>query len=162
MLIASGPDPTAPTVLRSSESLAVPSLDFTPASLAARFRQVLSPAPTPTSQLLGTSSPRFLKLPVGTRIEVSPASFKIARQIGELLHDKSDSSEGAHTAGSALIIDYGGDHVYGNSFRVCTASLVFPIPVPSPVHSAILARTSAYAPATLAERCQKYDAYCVF
>ena len=65
--------------------------------------------------MLGLSSPRFEKLPAGSRIEVSPASFKIARQIGGLLHDSADR---AHTAGSALIVDYGGDKVFGSSFRV--------------------------------------------
>ena len=112
-----GPDPAARTVLRPDGS---PSLDVSTtrplASTAARFRQVLSPTPTPTATLLGLSSPRFLQLPAGSRIEVSPAAFKIARQIGELLHDKG--SEGSRSAGSALIVDYGGNKVYGNSFRV--------------------------------------------
>ncbi|KAI9061060.1 DUF185-domain-containing protein [Trametes sanguinea] len=117
VLIASGPDPAEPTVLKpSSES---PSLDFlstrAPVEPAARFRQVLSPTPTPSSTLLGLSSTRFQKLPVGSRIEVSPVSFKIARQLSELLYDRE--SEGARSAGSALIVDYGGEKVYGNSFR---------------------------------------------
>ncbi|KAI0635645.1 DUF185-domain-containing protein [Trametes polyzona] len=117
VLIASGPDPAAPTVLKPGDS---PKLDFSPrvpplVNNAARFRQVLSPSPTPSSTLLGLSSTRFQTLPVGSRIEVSPASFKIARQLGELLHD--GSSDEARSAGSALIIDYGGEKVYGNSFR---------------------------------------------
>lgn len=122
MLIASGPDPAARTTLKPDGG---PSLDVSTrrplASTAARFRQVLTPTPTPTSTVLGLSSPRFLKLPVGSRIEVSPASFKIARQIGELLHDKA--SDGSRSAGSALIVDYGGNKVYGNSFRVRGRSL---------------------------------------
>ena len=93
-------------------------LPLTRACPWAAFRQVLAPSPTPTSTLLGMSSPRFLKLPAGSRIEVSPAAFKIARKLGELLHDKE--SDGARSAGSALIIDYGGGKVYGNSFRVRT------------------------------------------
>lgn len=58
---------------------------------------------------------------MGSRIEVSPASFKIARQIGELLHD--ETTDGSRSAGSALIVDYGGNKVYGNSFRVRPRSL---------------------------------------
>ncbi|KAI1797014.1 S-adenosyl-L-methionine-dependent methyltransferase [Ganoderma leucocontextum] len=116
VLIASGPDPAAGRTLKPDWS---PSLDVSTlrplANTAPRFRQVLTPTPTPTSTLLGLSSPRFLKLPVGSRIEVSPAAFKIARQIGELLHDRA--SDGSRSAGSALIVDYGGNKVYGNSFR---------------------------------------------
>ncbi|TFK90509.1 DUF185-domain-containing protein [Polyporus arcularius HHB13444] len=113
LLIASGPDHTAPTTLKGA---AGPSLDFSSvsstATLAGRLRQVLSPTPTASSTLLGLSSPRFQKLPVGSRVEVSPASFKMARQVAELLHEDS-----VRSAGSALIVDYGGDRAYGNSFR---------------------------------------------
>lgn len=116
MLIASGPDAAAKTILRPGHNSP---LDFgtkaPPLTAGARFRQVLSPSPTPSSTLLGLSSARFQKLPVGSRIEVSPASFKIARQVGELLRD--GESEETRSAGSALIIDYGGEKVYGNSFR---------------------------------------------
>ncbi|KAI0701907.1 S-adenosyl-L-methionine-dependent methyltransferase [Cerioporus squamosus] len=116
LLIASGPDPAAPTPLRGA---AGPSLDFSSVSptktLAARLRQVLSSTPTASSTLLGLSSPRFQKLPVGSRVEVSPASFKIARQVAELLHE--EGSDGVRSAGSALIVDYGSDRAYGNSFR---------------------------------------------
>ncbi len=84
--------------------------------------------PTPTSNLLGLSSTRFLKLPGGSRIEVSPASCKIARQIGELLHDTV--SDGSRSAGSALIVDYGGNKVYGNSFRVRDRSLFVIVSIP--------------------------------
>ncbi|TBU50338.1 S-adenosyl-L-methionine-dependent methyltransferase [Dichomitus squalens] len=116
VLIASGPDPAAGTILKSDGS---PSLDVSTTrplvSTAARFRQVLSPTPMPTSTLLGLSSPRFQKLPAGSRIEVSPAAFKISRKIGGLLHDKHPG--GVRSAGSALIVDYGGSKVYGNSFR---------------------------------------------
>ncbi|KAI0768010.1 DUF185-domain-containing protein [Trametes elegans] len=116
VLIASGPDPGAPTVLKPGDR---PSLDFSSkvslTNATGRFHQVLSPSPTPSSTLLGLSSTRFQKLPVGSRIEVSPASFKIARQIGELLHE--GASEQSRSAGSALIVDYGGEKAYGNSFR---------------------------------------------
>ena len=114
MLIASGPDPAASVTLKSA------SLDYlsvnNPRSHATRFRQVLSPTPTPIASLMGLSSPRFQEHPVGSRVEVSPASFKIARQIAELIHE--GTSGGSRSAGSALIVDYGGDRAYGNSFRV--------------------------------------------
>ncbi|KAL6301350.1 S-adenosyl-L-methionine-dependent methyltransferase [Sparassis latifolia] len=82
-------------------------------SLKPRFRQVLSPTPTASSTLLGQSSPRFQRLPVGTRLEISPAAFKTARRIAELLNPEDEGESG----GCALIVDYGGDKAYGNSFR---------------------------------------------
>ena len=116
MLITSGPDPAAPTTLKTAAN---PSLDSSVSRIprvASSFRRVLSPTPTPMSTLLGMSSTRFKTLPVGSYVEVSPSGFKIARRIGELLYD--GDSNGARSAGSALIVDYGGDKVYGNSFRV--------------------------------------------
>lgn len=76
-----------------------------------RFRLVLSPSPTPTSTILGLSSPRFQALPVGSRIEVSHTAFKVARTIAELL------GSGETSRGSALIVDYGHDKTCGDSFR---------------------------------------------
>ena len=104
VLVASHIDPTAPII---SPSL----IDKTP-----NFYQMLSPAPSVISNLLGASSPRFQKMPVGTRIEVSPSAFKIARRIGELLHSDPESQQSVR--GCALIVDYGGDRTFGHSFRV--------------------------------------------
>ncbi|KAF9269976.1 DUF185-domain-containing protein [Marasmius fiardii PR-910] len=72
-----------------------------------RFSHVLTPAPTPISTVLGNSSPRFQSIPVGSFLEVSPAAFKTAHRIGELLRE----------GGCGLIIDYGGDTFYDNSRR---------------------------------------------
>lgn len=87
-----------------------------------RLRRVLSTRPSAASTLLGLSSPRFKSLPLGSTIEVSPSSFKIARKIGELLASPGKS---ASSGGCALIIDYGGDKAYGNSFRASAG----PVPV---------------------------------
>ncbi|KAF7374406.1 Protein arginine methyltransferase NDUFAF7 [Mycena sanguinolenta] len=74
-----------------------------------RFRYVLAPEPTAASNLLGMSSPRFkADAPVGTRLEVSPSSFRTMRDIGELL---------ALSRGCGLIIDYGAAHAFSQSFR---------------------------------------------
>lgn len=86
-----------------------PSVSPLPSS---RLRLVLSPSPTPMSTILGLSSPRFQALPLGSRVEVSHAAFKVARKAGEVL------GSGETSRGSALIVDYGGDQAYGNSFRV--------------------------------------------
>jgi NADH dehydrogenase [ubiquinone] 1 alpha subcomplex assembly factor 7 len=58
------------------------------------------------------SSPRFQKLPIGARVEVSPAAFKIARKVGEVLCGQKSPG------GAALIVDYGGEKAFGNSLRV--------------------------------------------
>ncbi|KAH9831576.1 DUF185-domain-containing protein [Rhodofomes roseus] len=80
-----------------------------------RFRRVLSPHPALSSNLLGLSSSRFKDLPPGSQIEVSPTAFKIARKVGELMHDPE--SKGERSAGSGLVVDYGAEKAFGNSFR---------------------------------------------
>ncbi|XP_006459262.1 hypothetical protein AGABI2DRAFT_65768 [Agaricus bisporus var. bisporus H97] len=95
------------------------------------LRRVLSPSPTAASTVLGLSSPRFNSLPIGSFIEVSPAAFRIARQVAQLVsgttepepliqhnhkHDVAPNTDES-VGGCGLIIDYGGDQVYGDSFR---------------------------------------------
>lgn len=125
VLIASTEGVISPEVEGSSQSseLSTP----TP-----RLRRVLSSQPSATSMLLGHSSTRFDKLPVGSLIEVSPTSFRIAHQIGRLLatqpppsdvltsamdeSEKRESNEGG-VGGCGLIVDYGAAQVFGDSFR---------------------------------------------
>lgn len=116
VLITSGPDPAAPMVLRPDTSSPIPTL----LDKAPNFRQVLSPSPSAVSNLLGASSPRFANLPVGTRIEVSPSAFKVARRIGELLQSNPDAPQSV--PGCALIVDYGAEKTFGYSFRVSSLS----------------------------------------
>ncbi|OCH86620.1 DUF185-domain-containing protein [Obba rivulosa] len=116
VLIAQLPETASPTDTDSASA----SLDIPPRiggrnSTKTRFRQVLSPTATASATLLGLSSRRFEKLPVGSRIEISPAGFKIARKIGELV--RTNEVAGADPAGCALIVDYGGEKAYGSSFR---------------------------------------------
>ncbi|KAH9046947.1 S-adenosyl-L-methionine-dependent methyltransferase [Lactarius deliciosus] len=87
---------------------ATPSLDLSASTPRTCFRPDLAAEPTPVSTLLGTSSPRFASLPIGTRIEVSATSFQTARKLGTLV------SQGV--GGSILVIDYRADHTVGNSF----------------------------------------------
>lgn len=82
------------------------------------FRRVLAPRPSAISHVLGHSSLRFKNLPVGSSLEVSPTSFKIARKVGELLTSRKSEEENTPIGGCGLIIDYGGDHAFGDSFRV--------------------------------------------
>ncbi|KAF9223718.1 DUF185-domain-containing protein [Gyrodon lividus] len=82
-------------------------------AVSSRWTRVLSSAPTASSTLLGHASPRFATLPVGSRVEVSGTSVKIARQIAELIQ----GAEKGYAGGCALVIDYGGEKVFGNSLR---------------------------------------------
>lgn len=153
MLIANNPPPslppsdTAPSDTASTYSQTNPTPADTVRSSTdptlnesneARFRLVLTPAPTTQGTLLGLSSPRFASLPIGKRVEVSHAAYKAARKVGELLSgggrvtegdalegegEKGEGREGArkarkgHGAGAGLVVDYGADSSFDNSFR---------------------------------------------
>ena len=88
--------------------------------ISPRWTRVLSPTPTASSTLLGHASLRFAALPVGARIEVSAASIKVARLIGELLSPQpsSESESVGGGGGCALVVDYGAEKAVGNSLRV--------------------------------------------
>ena len=120
-----GAEPSSAAALTSSAlniDTTLPPPSKSPTSQpASRFRRVLSPLPTASSTLLGLSSPRFKDLPPGSTVEISPAAFKIARQIGELMCEGDGKGDGS--AGSALVVDYGAEKAFGNSFRVSTAYL---------------------------------------
>ncbi|CUA68493.1 NADH dehydrogenase [ubiquinone] complex I, assembly factor 7 [Rhizoctonia solani] len=90
----------SPPLLNVSSPLATKSRPST-------FRYVISGPLSPLAHTLSKSSPRFSKVPNESRIEVSPASWSIARTVGELV------SEG----GAGLVIDYGDDRAFGSSFR---------------------------------------------
>ena len=93
----------------------MPSLDLSASTLRTCFRPVLVREPAAASTLLSASSPHFVSLLNGARIEVSAASFQTAPKLGSLV------SQGA--GGSALVVDYGADHAVGNSFHVCPLQL---------------------------------------
>ncbi|KAK4684003.1 NADH dehydrogenase [ubiquinone] 1 alpha subcomplex assembly factor 7, partial [Tremellales sp. Uapishka_1] len=92
------------------------------------FREVYvdaDPSPTPTtpsglrlalsrtastlSDLLPTFSKRFDALPLGARVEISQENFKVMRAIGTLLNGGG--------GGVGLLVDYGDDKCFENSFR---------------------------------------------
>ncbi|WRT65970.1 uncharacterized protein IL334_002921 [Kwoniella shivajii] len=77
------------------------------------LRLSISPSPTPLSSVLPATSPRFASLPVGSRVEIAQESFKIMRRAGELLGSGHTKCGG----GCGVVVDYGGDRAYGQSFR---------------------------------------------
>lgn len=110
VVVTPAPDPTAKTIIRSQD-ISSPSANsnLTPTS---PLRLTRSPSPTPASTLLGSSSPRFAHQPIGARIEVSPSSYRIARQVAQLVNTKGSKG------GSALVVDYGAERTFGRSLRV--------------------------------------------
>lgn len=113
------------------------------------LRFVLSPSPTPWSQLLAANSERFKALQPGQRVEVSPVSWAAARRFGELvsgypaLRPGQDGQPSPPTAemaelrakpsrgGCGLIVDYGAFRFFSDSFRAFRAhQIVDPLSLP--------------------------------
>ncbi|KAF8802501.1 DUF185-domain-containing protein [Phlegmacium glaucopus] len=86
-------------------------------AVATALQRVLARNPSTASALLGYSSPRFQGIPVGSSLEVSPTAFRIAHKIGQLLSSENSGAKKTSLGGCGLIIDYGGDKAFGDSFR---------------------------------------------
>ncbi|BGP54659.1 hypothetical protein JCM8202v2_002246 [Rhodotorula sphaerocarpa] len=56
---------------------------------------------------------RFARLPLGSRLEVSPASWEIARDLARLLGGGAEAGPG----GAGLVVDYGDAKAFGRSWR---------------------------------------------
>ena len=87
-------------------------------AVTTRLQRVLARNPSTASTLLGRSSPRFQDIPTGSFLEVSPTAFRIAHRISQLLSNKNSEDETNSLGGCGLIIDYGDDKAFVNSFRV--------------------------------------------
>lgn len=72
---------------------------------------------TTLSNILPATSPRYLGIPVGGRVEISPESWQVMRSLGEVVSGGKDVKDGG-AGGAALVIDYGQDGASSNSFRV--------------------------------------------
>lgn len=96
----------------------------------------LSKEASPLSQILPSTSPRFdADTPVGSRVEICKEGWEVVRMIGELIEGKvvdKDRGTGREVAeedvppaenevpvgGVGVIIDYGDEKSFSNSFRV--------------------------------------------
>ncbi|ORX34147.1 S-adenosyl-L-methionine-dependent methyltransferase [Kockovaella imperatae] len=67
--------------------------------------------------LIPATSPRFAALPIGARVEIAQDSWKIARKIGEMLQRSEPGSTSSSAGGAGLIVDYGADKLFPDSFR---------------------------------------------
>ncbi|KAK0544256.1 hypothetical protein OC845_005696 [Tilletia horrida] len=124
------------TVLRpptSSPLIPRTNLSLSGAASKPEFRFVLSPGPTPLAQLLAASNPRFETYSPGTRLEVSAEAWAAGRAFGRLVSGQreEDAGSGGEVGGAGLIVDYGGEQAFSNSFRAFkTHKLVNPLEDP--------------------------------
>ena len=87
-------------------------------SVTTRLQRVLARNSSTASTLLGNTSPRFQDIPIGSFLEVSPTAFRIAHRISQFLSNKNSKDKTTPLGGCGLIIDYGDDRAFANSFRV--------------------------------------------
>ncbi|CAG8562254.1 11835_t:CDS:2 [Paraglomus brasilianum] len=70
--------------------------------------QLVTSSTSTTASNVYTSAPEYERMSVGDTIEISPLSWNNANEIAKYIHDYG---------GSALIIDYGKDHLQGDTLR---------------------------------------------
>jgi NADH dehydrogenase [ubiquinone] 1 alpha subcomplex assembly factor 7 len=73
------------------------------------FRYVLATKSTGASTALLSPPERFKEFKLGDRIEISPETYRYGNELAKRIHG---------AGGTALIIDYGRDHISSNSLRV--------------------------------------------
>lgn len=86
-----------------------------------RFQFVLS-GPSLLANTLASVSPRYsgTNVPTGTRIEVSPRGYDLAKKIARFVSPDGRRGRSAH--GAALFVDYGDARFFSDSIRVRTAA----------------------------------------
>ncbi|WFD43321.1 hypothetical protein MPSI1_001982 [Malassezia psittaci] len=113
------------------------------------LRFVVSPGATAWSQLLAARNERFKHFQPGQRVEVSPVSWAVARRMGEWISGydslKVDNEgralspeeslkiarERSSLGGCGLVVDYGADRFFGDSFRAFrNHKIVSPLELP--------------------------------
>ncbi|KAL8277861.1 hypothetical protein RQP46_009680 [Phenoliferia psychrophenolica] len=71
------------------------------------------PSPSPSTEEgtppISQTLSRFARLPVGSRMEISPACWEVARGVGNLLQGPK--------GGAGLVVDYGDEKAFGRSWR---------------------------------------------
>jgi SAM-dependent MidA family methyltransferase len=82
------------------------------------LRFVLAPGPTQASKAIA-EHPAYDHFHPGDRIEVSPDSFRVMLEMAQHIGKNS---------GSALIVDYGKDHIQGDTLRVRSPPHFLPPP----------------------------------
>ncbi|GAA5992727.1 hypothetical protein JCM10908_006900 [Rhodotorula pacifica] len=83
------------------------------------------PSPSPSTAGGGEATSliaqRFARLPIGSRLEVSPSSWEIARDLARLLGGggggKGEEGAKGGIGGAGLVVDYGDAKAFGRSWR---------------------------------------------
>ncbi|SCZ98458.1 BZ3500_MvSof-1268-A1-R1_Chr7-1g09152 [Microbotryum saponariae] len=156
LVLAPGPTPASTLYTRLSTVIDNPALSASTSS-ALSFDTTLPPtgatspstAQAPQNVIEPISSPtlaRFARLPIGSRIEISPASWEVAQSVGKLF-SPSSSPKGA----AGLVIDYGDAKAFGRSWRGFRKHAVVD-PLTKPGHTDLTANVDfAYLNEALAE-----------
>ncbi|SCV70990.1 BQ2448_3752 [Microbotryum intermedium] len=162
LVLAPGPTPASTLYTRLSTLVATPA-SRTSASSSLSFDTTLPPSnatpPSGPQPSAGSAEPvssltlaRFARLPVGSRIEISPASWEVAQSVGKLF-SSSSSPKGA----AGLIIDYGDAKAFGRSWRGFRKHAVVD-PLSEPGHTDLTANVDfAYLTEALAEHGERFS-----
>jgi NADH dehydrogenase [ubiquinone] 1 alpha subcomplex assembly factor 7 len=81
-----------------------------------RWQEPVGPAPLPNTNTIPFDLLRFSSLPIGARIEVSAAFFRITRKLRALISQSAGRN--------VLMVEYEADHDIGNSFHVRVLFLI--------------------------------------
>ena len=112
------PSPTPASTMYTRMSTIATEADEVKTSISAAlaFDSTLPPSPPPVTLNPSSEPPvsqtlsRFARLPVGSRMEISPACWEVARGVGNLLQGPG--------GGAGLVVDYGDEKAFGRSWRV--------------------------------------------
>lgn len=130
-MVASNLDPIKDPRSHSDTDVDAPLSSTPPANDGPLFQRVLSPTSNSMSRSVFNLSPHLAdaaaNLPIGSFLEVSVESYLNAAAVSQLIGRpkplEEQQVEKANSApnggGCGLIIDYGDDKAFGNSFRVC-------------------------------------------
>lgn len=114
LVLAPGPTPASTLYTRLSTIVETPAASTSSSSSPLDVDTTLPPAHAPTAphrqQSISPTLSRFARLPVGSRMEISPASWEVARGMGQLLSGRA--------GGAGLVVDYGDAKAFGRSWRV--------------------------------------------
>lgn len=156
LVLAPNPTPASTLYTRIAENLtkeppakpnlgAALSFDSTlpPTSPAAPGSAVPPAHAAAAAQDVSPTLARFARLPQGSRMEISPASWEVAKGLGELLSGPK--------GGAGLVVDYGDVKAFGRSWRGFRKHEVVD-PLTEPGHTDLTANVDfAYLAEALAE-----------
>ncbi|GAA5852044.1 hypothetical protein JCM3766R1_005437 [Sporobolomyces carnicolor] len=120
--IVLSPTQTPASALYSSLAQASMTMPQSSPSQLLNVDTTLPPPPSPLGANVATAgrgdkknlaAERFARLPQGSRIEISPSSYEIAREFSKLVTSPTRGGAG----GAGLIVDYGDAKAFGRSWR---------------------------------------------